>query len=229
MRTLALLLLTTVAAAAADIPIKAPTLAGYPYDKSGFYWGISTWGGGGHVNGTLPGIDSAALVTNQMGIGGTVGYTWGNINYFYALEGTLGITNINGQTAGLSMQGPMSFMVRGKAGTPLGNFLSMFPDLGLPAVPPFPTLPNGQVATNVHTYLFAGAKGDDVSANFGNMNQKDWRVMPVIGVGMMGQLTKGVAADVWAGTAFPSKAVCIGGVACGGEGQQILVGFGLLY
>jgi len=226
--------LMTTSAVAADIT-KAPSakafLTGYPYQSTGFYWGVYTEGGGGSISATVPGVGSASLVTNQIGVGGTVGYTWGSANAFYAVEAMFGWNNFNGNIAGFAFDGPAAFEQRFKVGTPLSNFLNYLPGFpALPTVPPFPAIPGGQVATNVHPYLMAGVHEDDVSAGFGNMSNRDWRIAPAIGVGMMGQLTNGVAADVWTEVVFPQKGITIGpGLVEIGLGTQYKVGFGLYY
>lgn len=227
-------------AVAADMPVKAPAnafLAGYPYSGSGFYFGIYTEGGGGAVNGSVPGVGSASLTTNSAGVGGAVGYAWSNAKApaFVAVEAMFGWTNFNGNSQGFGLSGPASFEQRFLLGTPLSNFLSLLPNLpNLGTVAPFPALPNGQVVTNAHPYLMAAIHEDDISLNFpGLASNREWRIAPAIGVGMMGQLTNGVAIDAWVETIFPDKAACIGPIqgaqACGGLGQQVKVGLALKY
>lgn len=231
----AAVLACTPAFAADVMPTKAPSnplFSGYPYSSSGFYFGINSMGGGGTVNATGSGVNPNSVVSNQAAVGLTLGYVYGNGNVFYAAEAMFDIQNFNGNAPGFSFSGPASFEQRIKIGTPLSNFLSLFPSLGLPSVPPFPALPNGQVATNVHPYLMAGLHEDDVSVNFGLANNKAWRIAPSIGVGAMGQLTKGIAVDVWAETIFPTDAVCVGvpnGKGCADIGQQYKVGLGVYY
>lgn len=223
---------------AADVlPTKAPPsnplFSGYPYSSSGFYFGLNTIGGGGSVNATGVGVNPASVVSNQIGVGLTLGYVYGNGNVFYAAEAMFDVQNFNGNAPGFSFNGPASFEQRIKIGTPLSNFMSLFPTLGLPSVPPFPALPNGQVATNVHPYLMAGIHEDDISVNFGLPGNRAWRVAPSLGAGSMGQLTKGVAVDVWAETIFPTSGICVGvpggSKACGSMGQQYKIGMGLYY
>lgn len=226
-------------ALAADLPTKAapklnPIFAGYPYATSGLYWGLNTLGGGGSVNATGAGVNPNSVVSNQAGAGVTIGYAWGMANtpVFYAVEAMFDVQNFNGTQPGLSFNGPASFEQRFKLGTPLSNFLSLFPNnFGLPAVPPFPTLPNGVVATNVQPYLMVGVHEDDVSVNFGTARNTAWRIAPSVGAGALAQLTKGVAVDVWAETIFPSGAVCTGisQNQCSTMGQQFKVGLGLYY
>jgi hypothetical protein len=241
-RTL-LTVLTTVAcfgtACAADMPVKARALAapppavGYPIG-SGFYWGLTTFADAGPVKGSIEGVGPASLTTNQIALAGTVGWAFNAGGpAFYAIEGTFGITNFNGgNTVGLSLSGPAAFEQRFKAGVPLAQLLSYLPTLNLPTVPPFPPLPNGQVATNVLTYLWGGMHEDDISANFGLGANKQWSIAPALGVGMVGQLSNGFAADAWVGTVFPAKGFAFGPVgqsAVLGLAQRYEVGFSILY
>ena len=82
----ALALLTSTAAMAADMPVKAPPLnpiySGYPYGSSGLFYGAYAEGGGGPVNGsavnTVTGVSTAGLVELSAGFGLTVGYCVGH-------------------------------------------------------------------------------------------------------------------------------------------------------
>lgn len=224
-------------AAAADLPTKAPPrssalFSGYPYSGSGFYFGINSLGGGGSVAAAGVGVNPNSVVSTEMGLGGTLGYVYGNGNVFYAVEAMFDWNNFNGSAPGFSFGGPATFEQRVKVGTPLNNFLSLFPSLNLPTVPPFPSLPNGQVATNIHPYLSAGLREDDVSLNFNLSRDRAWKVMPVLGTGMMGQLTNGVAIDTWVEVGFGDTGLCAGALptgGCGKIGNQYRVGLGLYY
>lgn len=223
-------------AIAADIPAKPKQVnalfTGYPYASSGFYFGLNTVAGGGSVQASGVGVNPNSVAEIQGSIGGTVGYVWATPNVFYAVEAMFNIQNLNGNAAGFSLTGPAAFEQRIKIGTPLANFLNLFPTLGLPTVPPFPVLPGGAVATNVHPYLMASLHEDDISVNFGLANNRAWSVSPGIGVGAMGQLANGIAVDVWAETQFKSQSVCAGlpgGNVCGNTGQKFLIGFGVYY
>lgn len=232
--TAAALAAIALPAAAADImPVKAPVkntlFSGYPYAGSGFYWGINTIGGGGSVQASGVGVNPNSVVSNQIAVGGTIGYVYGNGNVFYAAEAMFDLNNFNGNAPGFAFGGPASFEQRIKIGTPLSNVIGLFPGLGLPSVPPFPPLPGGAVATNIHPYLMAGLHEDDVSIDFGLNRNKAWRVAPSIGTGAMGQLTNGLAVDVWAETIFPQDSICVGVVGCGKIGQQYKAGMAVLY
>jgi hypothetical protein len=227
------------AARAADMPVPkfkalaATPAVGYPVG-SGFYWGLTTFADAGPVKGSIEGIGPASLTTNQIALAGTVGWAFNAGGpAFYAVESSFGLTNFNGgNTVGLSLSGPAAFEQRFKAGVPLVQLLSYLPTLNLPTVPPFPPLPNGQVATNVLTYLWGGMHEDDISANFGLGANKQWSIAPALGVGMIGQLSNGFAADAWVGTVFPAKGFAVGPVgqsALVGLAQRYEVGFSILY
>jgi hypothetical protein len=233
--TLAALLVPTMAYAA-DMPLKARPRAAlslptaYP-TASGFYFGIGTMGGGGSVSASVPGVNSNSLVSNQIGVGGILGYAWNvpNSQYFAALEGWFGWQNFNGSAPGFNLTGPATFTQRVMIGAPLSDIAAVFPNFGL-APPPFPPLPNGQTASNIKPYLFGSLTEDDITIDLaGAGSNRDWRLSPGLGVGMLGQLTSGSVVDVFAMTKFPQKGICIGaglpaGQACGSEGTTYLAG-----
>jgi hypothetical protein len=226
---------------AADLPAKAPPpLASlfnttYPYQTSGLFFGVYTEGGGGSVNGTVAGVSSASLTETSAGVGGTVGYAWGQKNSPVALsvEADFGWTNINGDSAGVGLSGPASFEQRFVIFTPLASALSMLqglPNLG--TIPPFVPLSAGVTATNLQVGFTAGLDENDISSSFpGLSSNQEWRVAPMIGLVAMEQLSNGMALRSWIKTVFPEKGVCVGPVsnACSGLGQQIKVGAGLYF
>jgi hypothetical protein len=231
---LAVMLISTSLASAADIvPLKAPKLSlAYPATQ-GFYFGVGTLGGGGTVSATVPGVNANSLVSNEIGVAGILGYVWNlpNSQYFAAAEGWFGWTNFNGSTPGFSLSGPATFTQRVMFGAPLSDIAALFPTWNLQA-PPFPTLPGGQTATNIKPYLFGSLTEEDISIDLGQASNRDWRLSPGIGVGMLGQLTSGSIVDVFAMTKFPQKGVCIGnglpaGQACGSVGTTYLAGLAL--
>lgn len=204
---------------------------GYPYQTQGIYFGVFTEGGGGSVEGSAVGINSNSLVTNEIGVGGTVGYAWGvpGKNVFIAAEAMFGWTNFNGAAPGFSLSGPVNFEQRFKIGTPLSSFLALLPGLNLPSAPPFPNLPNGQTVSNAQVYLMAGIKENDNSLAFGLPQFKQWAISPTLGIGTLGQLPNGVAVDVWIETVFPDKSICAGPFACARSGQKVLAGLAFYY
>lgn len=226
-------------AMSADLPAKAqastalPTA--YPYQTSGFFFGVFTEGGGGGVNGSVPGVSSAALTQMSAGVGGTVGYVWANKTSPVAisLEGDFGWTNINGSTPGFSLSGPAAFEQRVVIFSPLSTMLAALPGLpNLGTIPPFPVLPAGVTASNLQLGFLAGIRENDISVNFpGVSTGREWRIAPEIGLVAMEQLSNGTAVRAWIKTVFPDKSVCVGSIpnACGGLGQQTLVGAGFYF
>jgi hypothetical protein len=216
------------------MPTKAPKLSfAYPA-ANGIYFGIGTMGGGGNVNVSVPGVNTNSLVTNQIGVAGIAGYAWNvpNSQMFAAVEGWFGWNNFNGSAQGFSLTGPASFTQRVMFGAPLSDVAALFPTLNL-AIPPFPPLPNGQVASNIKPYLFASMSEDDITIDvFGAGSNKDWRFAPGVGIGALGQLTSGSVVDVFVMAKFPQRGVCVGtglpgGQACGSESTNILGGLAL--
>ena len=234
MMTAALLVSSTAFAANLALPIKAPVVSfAYP-STSGPYFGVGTMGGGGSVSASVPGVNSNSLVSNQVGVAGIVGWVWNvpNSQYFAAAEGWFGWQNFNGSQQGFSLTGPATFTQRVMVGAPLNDIAALFPTLNL-SVPPFPTLPGGQAASNIKPYLFASLTEDDITVDIAGMgSNKDWRLSPGLGIGMLGQLTSGSVVDVFAMTKFPQKGVCegsgvIAGQACGSIGTTYLAGLAL--
>lgn len=231
---IALLLLGTVAHAA-DMPVKAAPKISFAYPSTqGFYFGVGTIGGGGKVSGDVPGVNTNSLISNEIGAALILGYVWNvpNSAYFAAVEGWFGVTNFNGSAPGFSFGGPATFTQRVMVGAPLNDIAALFPTWSL-QVPPFPTLPGGQVASNIKPYLFASMTEDDKTLDiFGMGSNKVWGFAPGAGIGMKGQLTSGSVVDVFAMTRFPQKGFCVGGglpggQACGAVGTTYLAGLAL--
>jgi hypothetical protein len=229
------LLASPALAADQAMPVKAQPKINFAYPSiSGFYFGVGTLGGGGTVNASVPGVNSNSLVSNEIGVAGIIGYAWNmpNSAYFAAAEGWFGWQNFNGSAQGFSITGPATFTQRVMVGAPLSDIAALFPTLNLSA-PPFPPLPGGQVASNIKPYIFGSVTEDDITIDIAGMgSNKDWRVSPGMGIGMLGQLSSGSVVDVFAMTKFPQKGVCFGGglpagQACGSVGTTYLAGLAL--
>src|SRR5882762_1361555 len=114
-------------ASAADMPTKAPVggffSTSYPYQSSGLFFGLYTDGTGGSVAATVPGVGAASLTTTTAAIGGTIGWAFGQKGspVSYTIESDFGVTNFNGNNAGLSLQGPLVFEQRFTVFTPFSN------------------------------------------------------------------------------------------------------------
>lgn len=207
---------------AADLPVKAPApspwfSATYPYQSSGFFFGAYTEGGGGSVAAQVPGVGSASLTTTSASLGATIGWAWGqkNSSIAYTLEGDFGFTNFNGNNAGLSLQGPLTFEQRVTIFAPFNNLINLFPSLSnlFGTVPPFTPLPVGVSASNLQMGIAAGVKEKDISTAFAGLTaDKVWRVEPVIRAVAMEQLSNGSALRAYAEIAFPDKGKIFGPV-----------------
>lgn len=227
-------LFASPAFAADMIPLKAPPKLSLAYPSTqGFYFGVGTMGGGGKVSGDVPGVNSNSLISNEIGAAFILGYVWNvpNSAYFAAAEGWFGVTNFNGSAPGFSFGGPATFTQRVMVGAPLNDIAALFPTWNL-QVPPFPTLPGGQTASNIKPYLFASLTEDDKTLDIlGVGSNKVWGFAPGMGIGMKGQLTSGSVVDVFAMTRFPQKGFCVGnglnGQACGSIGTTYIAGLAL--
>lgn len=218
---LAAMLLSSGAALAADIPVKAPAavpfLAGYPFGSSGFYMGVFTEAGGGPVIASVPGVNPASLTTTTAGIGLNAGYAWGSKGsmFAYAIEGKVSATNFNGANAGFSVSGPVSFEGTGLVWTPVSVIQNAFSLLSLPNpfsnIAPFPLLPAGVTAGNVQAGFGAGFRADDVTVAFlGAGSNKVWSFSPKIEFDLMEQLSNGSAVREYVEIVFQNKGVTFG-------------------
>jgi hypothetical protein len=219
------LALISSSALAADLPTKSSPLTGIPLAGCATYFGLNTMGMAGSMSNT--GVPGASVVQGE--IGAQVGYTCTNANgNFWFVEGMFDFANINGQSDGLSLSGPLDLFQRGGVGTPLATMLSYFPALGSLSTPTLPVLPPGVTAAPGVAYLYAGLHEQDVSAQFLATSNKVWLIAPEIGIGMRYRLSNAVVADVFAGWQLRSNGACIGST-CSGLGNAARVGFSLNY
>jgi hypothetical protein len=229
-----------VAANAADnIAAKASTASAffngqYPYDNSGFFVGLFTEGTGGSVAATVPGIGPASLTTTTATLGTTIGWAWGRKGspVAYTLEGDFAVTNFNGNNAGLSLQGPLSFEQRAVIWAPWDKIISVL-NITNPfgAVPPFQPLQPGVTANNLQ-FGIAGALGErDISNAFaGVASNKVWRIEPKIEFLAMEQLSSGIAVRAFTKIGFPDKGAVVGYKGASAIlGPDISVGLGAFF
>lgn len=230
---LALFLLHPSPANSADVPspVKTSVVSALfnGYTGSGLYFGFYSEGGGGSINGSVPGVGSTSLTTTSAGVGALGGYAWSNAsgNVFYAVEAQFGWQNFNGNQSGLALTGPVSFTQRAMIGTPLSTVWSVLPSFNnLPTTPPLPTLPTGVTASNAHPYIFAGISEDAIGTTYGLGENKVWRVAPVVGFGSLWQLSNATAVDTYIKFKLPEKGTCVGiaQLACASLGNQVIVG-----
>jgi hypothetical protein len=239
----ALALLSSTAAMAADqnppvFKAPPPLSTGYPYGASGLLFGVYTEGGGGSVNGSVPGVANASLTDTQAGVGLTVGYGigWKNSPFAYTVEGDFGWKNINGSTQGFSVNGPLHLEQRVIAWTPAAGVLAQIPFFQQLAaqIPPFLTPAAGTTTSNLQFGIGAGLDEDDISAAFpGLATNHEWRFAPMVGLFSMEQVSNATALRSWAKVDFPQQSVCAGPIAsktaCGGLSTQFNVGAGVYW
>jgi hypothetical protein len=211
-------------ALAADLPVPAKavpyTFNGYPFGSSGFYAGILTEAGAGPVVASSPvvGVAPASLTTTTAGIGMNFGYSWGSKTsmFAYALEGKVTANNFNGANAGFSVSGPISAEGTALVWTPVSTIQTAFGLLNLPNpfnnIAPFPLLPVGVTAGNVHAGFGAGFRAEDVTvAYLGVGSNKVWNFAPKIEFDLMEQLSNGSAVREYVETVFENKGIVFGG------------------
>lgn len=221
MRKLLAALVAMVCAApaiAADMPVKAaPAPSGYPYTNCGVYFGIDT--------------QVVAGSASQGEVGALVGYSCPlGVGAFWFVEGDFNFANLNSTANGINLDGPASFTQRVAIGTPISNLLGLLPGMGL-QVPTLPVLPVGVSVTSAHPYLFGAIHEQDIGASVGAASFREWQFSPGIGVGMLNQLSNGVALDVYAEAQFMDKSFCAPaiGAGCNTIGTLYRAGLALKY
>ncbi len=220
MKTVLALLLMTTAASAADMPLKAALKpAGYVAGGCGAYYGLNTMGIAGSLNNGIPGASiMQGDIGATLGYGCPIGTTPGS---FWFVEGNFDWANINGSANGIGLTGPAHFEQRAAVGGPISNLLNVFPNLfnGL-AVPALPTFPNGVTGGPQFPFLFVSLHEQDIGAQLGVMQNREWLISPGVGIGLESRLSNGVVADVTAqwkldssGMAFGPQSVKLGNAA----------------
>lgn len=210
---------------AADIPVKAPaatnwSLGTYPA-LNGLIVGIYTEGGGSSVVGSVPGVPPASLTTTTASIGGTLGYMWTPKGSPASLsfEADIGVQNFNGNNAGLSLQGPLSFEQRLMVFAPWQKLLSALPSFPNPfsSISAF-SFPNGVVPVgNAIAGIGVGAYEHDVSTAYaGIQSGKVWLANPELVFMNVQPLSNGTALRGWVKVDFTSDAKIFGSVPSGG-------------
>jgi hypothetical protein len=221
-------------------PVTAPAAAPastfqFPYSTSGWYAGIGTLGGGGSVSVSGANLNQNSLVSNQIGIYGTVGRIWnvGTSPMFMAIDLSAGKVNFNGSAPGLSFQGPADFETRFLVGAPIDQIAAFFPSLGI-QVPTFAQLPAGFTAKATKFYLGAAVHISDDTLSFYGAKSSVWGVSPtIIPAGVLVQLTNGSVADFSSEVRLNDRGLCttapIAGSACGRPNVELLAGVKYLF
>lgn len=217
--------------------VKNPFAQPYDLTRCGGYFGINTFGSANSVQ--SPTVSPGTQVV-QGAIGGTLGYGCpinAAAGSFWFVEAMADATNINGSTNGLNFNNaPVSFTERFGAGTPLQNMLGYLLPAGTPntsaAIPSLPLLPPGVTAGPGNPYAFVALHQDDVSAQFGLMQNKEWLISWGIGGGIRYRLSNAVVADTFVEYKAPTNVTCVGPIgreACGKIGQGARIGLQFIY
>lgn len=200
-----------------------PSVFLYPYNGSGFYWGVNFTS-----DGAIDNSGHGSFASSGGAYGGTLGYQVGNGTYWAALELMGDWSNAKGGDAFSSSVTTWSFEQRVKVGSNLLGVLST-----LPAAPwaqaPLPALPQTQgAAALMHPYVFGGAYEHKTDAQLLGMSGSAWKIAPTVGVGVLTQVLSGSVVDVWGEYVAPTTAVptAFGPVS---QGQQYRVGVSLLF
>ena len=214
-------ILFVVPALAADLPpivTKGPPA--YPYDSSGFYFGINTMAGvqQNSVAGNPTFVGSLATGNlNAAGgaVGATFGWTKGNAIFWWAIEDSIDYQNITATAT----SAPVSTVSRWSNETVVRvhgwNPLQYLPNFGI--TNPFtfsnliPANPTGMLLSAAQLYIGAGAKEWGESGNFVGAGTTTWGVAPMIQAGAIAQIIDatgkptGAALDLGAEVVFANK------------------------
>jgi hypothetical protein len=214
-------------------PASAPSFA-FPYNtNNGWYGGLGTLGGGGTVSVSGTGVNQNSLVTNQIGIYGTIGHIWNvpNTPMFAAIDQSIGYVNVNGSAPGLSYEGPLDLETRFLIGAPINQIAAFFPSWF--QMPSFGTLPAGFTAQAMKFYMGAALHLSDDTLAFQGSKNSVWGVSPtIIPAGVFVQLTNGSVADFSTEIRLNDRGLCTSGPvesACGRANVEILGGVRYLF
>lgn len=231
--------LSITSALAADLPVlkkaaaPATVFDGYPYNGSGFYWGLNTFGEAADIGSATPAGNGPKVFAVGAAAGVVAGYVWGRGTTFYAVEGmanysTIGTNGTCDPAVPCVLNARWSFEQRVKFGGPIANMLSFLPDLST-VFPALPAIPAGSSNPLTHPYVMAGLHEDDVSAEFGLAAAHKWRIQPSVGVGVLSQMSQGIVMDVWAEYIMPVGSFTVAPGMTVDSGKKARVGLSILY
>jgi len=200
---------------AADLPplAKASPLFATPYNGSGMYFGLEAGGGAStaDVSG-IPGVNPSSLVSAQGLAGVIVGYStpMANGQRYGFVEADVGANNINGNSQGFSLSGPVTIQILAGFGAPASQIMSFLPTFGI--VSPTLPLPGGATVSDQSIYLAGGVDISDVSANFGGASNRVWQFAPLFAMGIEGKVSTGGVLGARIEEVFQMDGTCIGAI-----------------
>lgn len=200
MRILIALLATTIAASAADMPVKAPqqrVIGAYPYETGGAYFGVGTFAETEKINTPL-GQDVFAAGAS---LTGTIGFTkpltpgsWVAIEGQIAYANT-GTNNVCAAGVQCAVSSKLSGELLAKYGGNLQDLGGIIPNIGS-AFPTLPTIPGNNPL--VHPYIGAGVLVVKDELDALGLGDKKVRARGVMRVGFLTQKDTGTVIDTWA-------------------------------
>lgn len=224
------------AALAADMPVKAPLrapLLAYPYEGSGFYFGLGTFGEAQSTQVNVPVI--AGPKGYAAGAGGSVigGYqrtfgasTWiaAEVGFNYA---NTGINSACGALFTCSIDTRLSATQKIKLGGPLSAILDFLPSLST-AFPVLPPVPAGTNNT-AHPYVMLVAHESREEVVIAGLGAKKMLFRAGAGAGLLTQLKAGMVLDTWAEVTFRAGTVAVAPGVSADAGGQARAGMSVLW
>lgn len=228
--TAAVLLASSVYAADAAKPILKAQPVAYPYDTSGFYFGVNSEAAvaQSNVSGT-GGLFATSLVNGNLtaaggAVGGTVGWIKGGATgIWWAVQGTLDYQNITasapvtGANVNIVSRWSTTQVVK-VGGLNLGTYLPALTGVNFPTFQ-LPLAPNGiALAATQKPYVMGGIAEQGISGNFGAVGGTSWNVAAVLGVGVLAPVVDssgkptGAALDLYSEVIFAGRGVTFNNV-----------------
>lgn len=224
------------AAQAADMPLKAPLrapLVGYPYEGSGFYYGIGTFGEAQPVKVDTPAAVGTKTYAAGAGVSAVAGWQWtiGSAKWV-ALEGSLNYANTGadpscGPSQGCPLNTRLSASQKVKFGGPIGSMLALLPDLST-SFPVLPPIPVGATNPTAHPYIMLVLHESRDELNTLTGQARKFKVRGGFGAGILTQVKDGMVLDTWAEYTLRNGALSTAS-ATGDVGGQVRVGLSVLY
>lgn len=237
-RLLAILAVLALAgpAYAADIAVKAPAIAAFPFGSQGWYVGIGTLAATTNAELTMPSVGTTGTITTAgAGVGPVFGYHKGTAESFWEVEGSIYWQNLGGTQAVSTATVNDRFSGGGRVklgGTSifatLGNLL---PNLGLTGVfPPAPVSGQGNMP-----YFSVGFDVNQVQASVIGVETKGTQITPTFGTGFMSIIMdpvtgkpSGYVTDTSIEYTPAGKGVTLGGDGTANLGRKVMAKFAIL-
>lgn len=229
----ALCLLPTLSYAA-DMPVKARVaqpFIGYPYDGSGFYYGIGTFGEAQQVQVSTPTIVGTRTYAAGAGVSLIGGWQWTlGPTKWVALEGTFNYANTgaNCNVGTCSVNARYSASQKIKFGGPIAAMLAYIPDLST-AFPVLPPVPAGATNPLTHPYAMAVLHESQDEIAMLTTGRKAIKVRGGVGLGLLTQVKDGMVIDTWAEYTFRTGSLSVTPGTTSEAGGQARVGMSVLY